>query len=31
MKVIGIDLTGPANHKDTVMSIFQARRGFTYF
>ena len=24
MKVIGIDLSGPANHKDTVMSIFQA-------
>ena len=24
MKVIGIDLAGPANHKDTVMSIFQA-------
>ena len=24
MKVIGIDLAGPANHKDTVMSVFQA-------
>jgi uncharacterized protein len=23
MKVIGIDLSGPANHKDTVMTIFQ--------
>lgn len=23
MKIIGIDLSGPANHKDTVMTIFQ--------
>lgn len=25
MKVIGIDLSGPANHKDTVMTIFQVK------
>ena len=25
MKVIGIDLSGPANHKDTVMTVFQLK------
>jgi predicted nuclease with RNAse H fold len=25
MKIIGIDLSGPANHKDTVMTIFQVK------
>ncbi|SEM53925.1 Predicted nuclease (RNAse H fold) [Mesobacillus persicus] len=25
MKVIGIDLSGPANHKDTVLSVFQVK------
>ena len=31
MKVIGIDLSGPANHKDTVMSVFQLRGDLLYF
>jgi uncharacterized protein len=26
MKVIGIDLSGPANHKDTVLTVFQVRK-----
>jgi uncharacterized protein len=25
MKIIGIDLSGPANHKDTVMAIFRIK------
>lgn len=31
MKVIGIDLAGPANHKDTVMSVFQASEDLLVF
>ena len=31
MKVIGIDLAGPANHKDTVMSVFQEREDLLFF
>ena len=31
LKVIGIDLAGPANHKDTVMSVFQAREDLLIF
>jgi uncharacterized protein len=28
MKVIGIDLSGPANHKDTVLTVFHVNNGF---
>ena len=31
MKVIGIDLSGPANHKNTVMSVFQLRGNLLFF
>jgi uncharacterized protein len=31
LKIIGIDLSGPANHKDTVMSVFQLTDGLLTF
>lgn len=31
MKVIGIDLSGPANHKDTVLAVFQVRNNLLCF
>lgn len=31
MKVIGIDLSGPANHKDTVLTVFQVRKDQLFF
>jgi predicted nuclease with RNAse H fold len=31
LKVIGIDLSGPANHKDTVLTVFQVRNNLLLF
>lgn len=31
MKVIGIDLSGPANHKDTVLTVFQVKNDRLFF
>ncbi|MHC0035348.1 DUF429 domain-containing protein [Pseudoneobacillus sp. C159] len=31
MKVIGIDLSGPSNHKDTVLTVFEKKDGKLYF
>ncbi len=31
MKIIGIDLSGPANHQDTVMAVFQEENGVLVF
>ena len=31
MKIIGVDLSGPANHKDTVLTVFQLHNGTLEF
>lgn len=31
MKIIGIDLSGPANYKDTVMVVFQVQSDLLIF